>query len=183
MALFLIVAFLLIPIAEIAVFIQVGDLVGLWPTLFGIVLTAIIGGLLVRRQGFETLRRSRASMDRNELPVAELFDGLCILIAGALLLTPGFLTDTMGFLLLVPPLRALLRKSLWAELMRRGTFVHVDRGGGGPRGPFGRGQHRRGDGADGQVIEGEFTEVNEEEGPERRLDDRPDRDNPWRSRP
>jgi len=178
MAIFLIVAFLLIPVAEIAVFIQVGDLVGLGPTLLGIFLTAILGAALVRRQGFEALRRSRASLDRNELPVAELFDGLCLLTAGALLLTPGFLTDAVGFLLLVPPVRAVLRRLLWAELQRRGAAVHIHRsatGSGGPRHPRGWPGGR----SEGEIIEGEFVEVSEEEERNRRSSGLLDRENPW----
>lgn|SRR5690606_251294 len=181
MAIFLIVAFLLIPVAEIAVFIQVGDLVGLGPTLLGIFLTAILGAALVRRQGFETLRRSRASFDRNELPVAELFDGLCLLAAGALLLTPGFLTDAVGFLLLLPPLRGLLRRLLWAELQRRGATVHVRRSAtapGGPRHPGGWPSGR----SDGEVIEGEFVDVSDEEERNRPSGGFLDHDNPWKPR-
>src|SRR5512134_1583856 len=107
----MLVLFIVIPILEIAVFIQVGKWIGLWPTLAGIVMTALIGVALVRHQGFSVLRKAQDSVGEGRFPVAEVFDGLCLFIAGALLLIPGFLTDIVGFLLLIPPLRAWLRQS------------------------------------------------------------------------
>ncbi|MGP1394036.1 MAG: FxsA family protein [Inquilinaceae bacterium] len=126
---------LLTPLAEIFVFIQLGGLVGAWPTIAGIVATAIIGTALIRRQGLQTLNRARATADRGEPPVRELFDGLCLLVAGALLLTPGFITDGMGFLLLVPPLRAILGRHIWGWLERRGGLRAGPTRPGGPAGP------------------------------------------------
>ena len=90
------------PIVEIAVFIQVGGLIGLWPTLAAIVLTALIGTALLRQQGLATLARAQREMAAQRLPVRELFDGICLLLAGALLLTPGFVTDAIGGALLMP---------------------------------------------------------------------------------
>lgn len=98
-------AFIGVPILEIAVFIKAGEIIGLWPTLAIVVLTAIIGAALLRAQGLATLARARHSLDRGEIPVEEVFTGLCLLVAGALLLTPGFVTDTLGFLLFAPPVR------------------------------------------------------------------------------
>jgi UPF0716 protein FxsA len=103
--LLLILFFVGVPIAEIAVFIQAGEIIGLWPTLAAIVATAVIGAALLRAQGLATLERARRQVDQGRLPVREVFTGVCLLLAGALLLTPGFLTDTVGFLLLVPPVR------------------------------------------------------------------------------
>ena len=103
------IAFIAVPVIEIAVFIQAGERLGLWPTLAIIVLTAMIGTALLRHQGLAILARARESMEKNMLPVAEVFDGLCLLVAGALLITPGFVTDGAGFLLFVPALRAFLR--------------------------------------------------------------------------
>lgn len=126
MGFLILLAFIMVPIAEIAVFIKAGDLIGLWPTIAAVVLTAIIGTAMLRQQGLATLVRLRATMDRGELPVRELFDGACLLLAGALLLTPGFLTDAVGFLLLVPPVRALAGAALWHRMQRSGNFsVHV----------------------------------------------------------
>ena len=93
MAPIILLAFILVPIAEIAVFIQAGELIGLWPTIAAVILTAIIGTAMLRQQGIATLMRLRATVDRGEMPLREVFDGACLLIAGVLLLTPGFLTD------------------------------------------------------------------------------------------
>jgi UPF0716 protein FxsA len=101
----LVALFLLLPLAEIGVFIQVGGLIGLWPTLGLIVATAIAGGIIVRAQGLSVLARARGALEANRMPVFELFEGACILVAGALLLTPGFVTDSFGALLLVPGTR------------------------------------------------------------------------------
>ena len=98
-----------VPIVEIAVFIEVGGRIGLWPTVGTVVMTAIFGTALLRQQGLATLYKAQESLQQNRFPLAEVFDGLCLLFAGALLLTPGFVTDAVGFLLFVPPLRALLR--------------------------------------------------------------------------
>jgi UPF0716 protein FxsA len=108
----LILIFLGVPILEIAVFIQAGDILGLWPTLAAIVATAIIGGALIRAQGLATMDRARRSLDQGQAPVHEAFTGICLLLAGALLMTPGFLTDGVGFLLLIPPVRRSLGRWL-----------------------------------------------------------------------
>ena len=131
MAILLLALFIGVPILEIAVFIQAGALIGLWPTLAGIVITAIIGSFLLRWQGLATLGRLRQELDRGAVPTRELFDGACILLAGVLLLTPGFVTDTVGFLLFVPAVRT----ALLAFLAQR---VTLEAGIGGirePRGP------------------------------------------------
>lgn len=123
MGLFLLAAFIGIPILEIVVFIEAGDRFGLWPTLAAIVVTAVIGATLVRIQGFGVLMRTRQTLDAGIVPMAEAFDGLCLLLAGALLLTPGFITDTMGFLLLVPPFRVALRRWIGRYLVASGRIV------------------------------------------------------------
>ena len=112
-------AFILVPLIEIAVFIQVGGWIGLWPTLALIVLTAVLGTWQLRAQGIATLARARSQMERGVMPARELFDGLCLLVAGALLLTPGFVTDAVGGLLFVPPLRDFLRRMIGRHLLRR----------------------------------------------------------------
>lgn len=120
MPIILILIFVGVPVLEIAVFIQAGDIFGLWPTLAAIVATAIIGGALIRAQGLATVTRARQSLDRGQAPVREVFTGICLLLAGALLLTPGFLTDSVGFLLLVPPFRQVLGAWLLNILMQGG---------------------------------------------------------------
>lgn len=99
-----------VPIIEIALFIEVGGRIGLGPTLGVVILTALVGAALLRRQGLATLKSARASLVQNRLPIEEVFDGLCLAIAGALLLTPGFFTDAVGLALFVPPLRAAIRR-------------------------------------------------------------------------
>jgi UPF0716 protein FxsA len=101
----LFIAFLLVPLIEIALFIQVGGLIGLWPTLLIVVLTAIAGTALVRSQGAQALVRLRDSFDTLRDPTEPLAHGAMILFSGALLLTPGFFTDAIGFALLVPGVR------------------------------------------------------------------------------
>lgn len=106
------IIFVIVPLMEVYAFITVGEEIGVLQTLLLCVLTAMIGGFLVRKQGLETLFNAQGKMRRGELPVADLFDGFCLIVAGALLLTPGFVTDTVGFLLLIPPLRSRLRSYL-----------------------------------------------------------------------
>ena len=97
MPLVLLIAFIGIPLSEIAVFIQAGALIGLWPTVLAVILTAVIGTALLRHQGLSTLKRAQDSLKKGEVPVGALFEGVCLLIASLLLLTPGFITDSIGF--------------------------------------------------------------------------------------
>lgn len=96
---------LALPIAEIAVFILVGQYIGLWPTLGLILLTAITGSILLRVQGFGLLARIREETRQGRVPGRELVHGVMIFFAGILLLTPGFITDTLGVLLFIPAVR------------------------------------------------------------------------------
>lgn len=167
--------FIAVPLIEIGVFIQVGGLIGLWPTLAIVFITAIAGTALLKQQGLATLRRAQASLDRGEMPLREVFDGACLLFAGALLLTPGFVTDAIGLLLFLPPFRDALRRMIVPALMKRGTLhMQRTRGGfhGGYQGGFGGGPHgpRPGPGPGGPTdIEGEYREVDpaSERSPER----------------
>lgn len=118
MALIIPIVLILTPVIEITVFIALGGEIGIWNTISLIVITAIIGAWLLRNQGLSTLRRARESLDRHIFPVTELFDGICLLVAGLLLLTPGFVTDSIGFLLFLPPARRALRAWLWETLRR-----------------------------------------------------------------
>jgi UPF0716 protein FxsA len=112
------VAFIVVPLAEIAVLIKVGSWIGLAPTLALIILSAVVGTWMLRRQGFSVLIRAQRQLEQGELPVAEVFEGLCLVLAGALLLTPGFITDAFGALLLIPPVRALLYRQVGHYLER-----------------------------------------------------------------
>ncbi|MGF1475598.1 MAG: FxsA family protein [Geminicoccaceae bacterium] len=109
-------AFVAVPLVEIALFIQIGGWIGLWPTLATILATAAIGAWTIRLQGFALAQRARERFDRKELPVRETFDGLCLAVAGLLLLTPGFFTDVIGALLLLPPFRALAYRRVSARV-------------------------------------------------------------------
>lgn len=104
-----IILFLIIPLIEIYAFMAVGGEIGILKTLLLCVLTAIIGGLLVRQQGVDILQKAQNSFRQGTMPLEALFDGICIVISGALLLTPGFFTDIIGFSLLIPYFRQILR--------------------------------------------------------------------------
>jgi UPF0716 protein FxsA len=105
-------AFVAVPLVEIALFIEIGGLIGLGPTLALIVLTAVIGAWIVRQQGLGVLMRAQRQLSEGVLPVMEVFEGLCLVVAGLLLLTPGFFTDTLGALLLLPAARRALYRRL-----------------------------------------------------------------------
>ncbi|PYE84454.1 FxsA family protein [Pseudoroseicyclus aestuarii] len=128
---YLLIAFLLVPLIEIGLFIQVGGAIGLWPTLAIVVLTALAGTILVRREGMDALARLRGAMQELKDPSRPLADGAMILFAGALLLTPGFFTDACGFLLLIPGVRG----RLYAQLRKR-VKMQEFRVGGHPRQPY-----------------------------------------------
>ena len=141
MAIVLLLVFVITPIVEIAVFIQIGGEIGLWPTLAIVVFTAMVGTALLRAQGLATFAGAQESLARGEFPVSHLFDGACLLVAGALLLTPGFVTDGIGLALFFPPVRDLLKR--WAQA--RGRF----------QGHTGMGNGLRPGRKDG-IVEGEF---------------------------
>ena len=147
--------FIGIPIAEIALFLQVGDLIGLWPTLAAIVGTALLGTAILRRQGLAVLRDAQQTLDQGGLPVNPVIHGLFLVIGGVLLLTPGFLTDAVGFALLVPAVRLKIASALLAAL-KRSKSVQVysfDMGGSRPE------TSRRPPGGpdNGPIIEGEVV--------------------------
>ena len=106
----LLALFILLPAVELALLVQVDKLIGFWPTIGLILATGFIGSLLARREGLSVWRRLNQRMAEGGLPGKELLDGVIILLAGALLITPGVLTDVIGFLGLLPPSRALIRK-------------------------------------------------------------------------
>lgn len=149
----LLLAFIAVPLIEIALFIQVGGAIGLWPTLGVVVLTAMIGTWLVRAQGQLAMNNLRRSFSQLDDPSEPLAHGAMILIAGVLLLTPGFFTDALGFALLAPPVRTAVFN--WAR-----KRVNVTRFEMGPQ-PGPRDAYRDSRAGSGQsdVIEGEFTEI------------------------
>ncbi|HUC63432.1 MAG TPA: FxsA family protein [Alphaproteobacteria bacterium] len=145
MAPLILLAFLTLPFIEIAVFIRVGAAIGVLPTVALTLLSTAAGIALMRHQGLATLARARASAERNEPPVDEMLDGLCILLAGLLLIVPGFVTDALGLLLFIPAVRRRVRMRLWRGLEGRG----------GGRGP----------GGGGTVIETDYVVIKEDRKP------------------
>lgn len=97
--------FIIVPIMELYVLIQVGSEIGAFSTIWLVVLTAAIGAWLVRQQGISVIARIKDNLDKNQPPAVEMLEGAMLLITGVALLLPGFVTDAIGFLLLIPPLR------------------------------------------------------------------------------
>ena len=129
--------FIAVPLVEIYLLLEVGGVIGAVPTIGLVVLTAVVGAALVRAQGFSTLREVRGSLEAGEVPAVAIIEGIFLLVAGALLLTPGFVTDAIGFGCLVPP----LRRALIVRFIEM-RVIHARHSGPAPR--------------QGRVIEGEF---------------------------
>ncbi len=140
---YLLILFLTVPLIEIYFLIQVGEVIGAWPTVLLVVITAVLGVWLLRWQGLSTLTRVQSSLQHGELPAQAMLEGMLLLLAGALLLTPGFMTDGFGFLILVPP----LRQRLAGWLLQRGLLQA-----GMPPRSSRSSQHEQ------RTIEGEFEE-------------------------
>lgn len=121
MAAVLVLLFLVVPLAELYVIIQVGQAIGALSTIAVLILMGVAGGWLMKREGVGVLRRIRAQVERGQVPGRELVDGFLILFGGALMLTPGFLTDVLGLSLLLPPARAVVRAALARRLQHRVT--------------------------------------------------------------
>jgi len=104
--------FMIVPLAEIAFFVLIGNAIGLWPTLAGVLLTAVAGALVLRWQGLSLVSDIRSSMGAGRLPTRSLADAMMVAIAGLLLLLPGYFSDLLGILLLIPPVRTLIYRYL-----------------------------------------------------------------------
>jgi len=115
----LFVMFLVVPIVELAVIIQVGHVIGTWNTIAVLLLVSLGGAWLVKHEGVTVVRRFRVEMEAGHVPGRELADGVLILFAGALLLTPGFVTDIFGLLLLLPPVRSAVRAGAMHRVVAR----------------------------------------------------------------
>jgi len=159
--------FIVMPIAEMAVLIKVGGMIGVFNTIGLVLLTAVVGAWLLRQQGLATLLRANQRLNSGELPAKEVAEGLILAVGGALLLTPGFITDTVGFLCLIPGSRHWLA----AQALKRMTVAggsqsfHFQAGGfrQGPfdgQGPFGQRRPFDRD-ANGDIIEGEYEDETE----------------------
>jgi UPF0716 protein FxsA len=125
------VVFLVVPIVELAVILQVGQAIGVLETVALLVAVSVVGGWLVKREGVGVLRRISTAVQAGRVPGRDLADGALIVLAGALLITPGFLSDLLGIALLLPPVRAAIRPVLVSALARRAIGGRVRRSGGG----------------------------------------------------
>jgi UPF0716 protein FxsA len=156
----LVLLFLVLPIAELYVIIQVGQAIGLLPTLAILILDGFVGAALARSQGRAAWEHFNRALSAGRVPARETFDGAMIILGGALLLAPGFITDAIGFLLLVPPTRAMLRGAITRLASRRlgfGWRVSAPRGAGAPPSDDHLGNGRRTDGS--YDFEGTAREV------------------------
>ncbi|WP_342607714.1 FxsA family protein [Vibrio tritonius] len=139
--------FIAVPIVEISLFIQVGHVLGVWPTIGLVLLTAFVGASLVRSQGIQTLMSVQQRLQQGELPAQQIFEGVVLVVAGLLLLTPGFLTDCTGMILLLPVPRAKVARYLMSKmtLTTMGGSFHSSQDG-----PFDHSSQ------DGRTFDGEF---------------------------
>lgn len=164
MALVLVILFIVVPIAELYVLIQIGQAIGILPTIALLILDSVLGAMLMRSQGRAAWTRLHRVLAEGRVPGREVLDGALVIFGGALLLTPGFLSDLLGLILLLAPTRALVRRVLVARLgrllvanaaagaqHRMGRMFTFQTGGGGPRGPA--------PGAGADVVEGTAREV------------------------
>jgi UPF0716 protein FxsA len=115
----LILLFIAVPIAELFVIIQVGQAIGVWWTIGLLIADSVLGSMLMRAQGRAAWRRFNEAVQAGRVPAREVLDGALVIFGGALLLTPGFLTDVLGLILLLPPTRALVRRVLARRLAHR----------------------------------------------------------------
>jgi len=130
--------FLAVPLIEIAILIEIGKVVGAAYTIILVIGTAALGAALLRQQGLSTIAKVQMNMDQGNLPATELIEGLILLVAGALLLTPGFFTDVFGFLVLIPALRRRIAQTFLSNFIQ--TQINIRRTN------------------DGNIIEGEHWE-------------------------
>ncbi len=152
MGLLLVLLFLVVPVVEIYVIVQVGQQIGALPTVALLLVESLIGAWIVRREGSRAWAALRTAVSGGQLPSRELADAALVLVGGTLLLTPGFVTDVVGFLVVLPLTRPVARRLLAAFLARRAT-VAVSRFGPLPR-PGSRGRGPHGD----QVVPGEVVD-------------------------
>jgi len=157
MPLLLPLALIAVPLIEIALFVVVGGRIGLFATIAVVIVTAVAGAALLRRQGLAAIEEARRAAEAGHMPIGSVIDGLFLFAAGLLLLTPGFLTDAIGFLLFVRPLRRALAAWIWRRLVASGSVhVYAARSGPSPDAP-----RQRPGGA--PVIEGDYVEIEETE--------------------
>jgi len=145
---FLFLIFIIVPITEMLLLFEVADHIGAWYTLGLVVLTAVIGIQVLKQQGLSTLTRANQRIESGELPAQEMIEGIFLAVGGAFLLTPGFITDTLGFMFLIGPIRRLLVQAL----IKSGKLTILQAGG--QRQFFYK--HHTSSSEDSRVYEGEF---------------------------
>lgn len=148
--------FIAVPVIEIALFIQVGGVLGVWPTIALVLLTAIVGASLVRSQGLQTLLTVQQRLAQGQLPAQQILEGVMLAVAGVLLLTPGFFTDILGMLVLLPAPRAYLAKQLIGRVVVGN--IHASGAGFEQPNPF----HDRAN-PNGTIYEGEFERKDDQD--------------------
>jgi UPF0716 protein FxsA len=122
-AVLLVILFIVLPVAEIYVIIKIGGAIGVLPTIALLILDGLLGAALLRSQGRAAWRRFNEALAAGKIPAREVFDGAMVIMGGALLITPGFITDIFGLLLLIPPSRAMLRGIVTKIGLGRAAFA------------------------------------------------------------
>ncbi|MEO9494069.1 MAG: FxsA family protein [Vibrio splendidus] len=159
----LLLLFIFVPIIEIGLFIQVGGFLGLWPTIALVLITAFVGASLVRSQGIQTLMSVQGRLQQGEMPAQQILEGVMLAVAGVLLLTPGFMTDALGMLVLLPAPRAMIAKKMMVTNMSGGFHAGGQAGFG--QSPFGQDPFNSGpsdQSKDGNTFEGEFEKKDDD---------------------
>ncbi|WP_086984581.1 FxsA family protein [Vibrio aphrogenes] len=153
----LVILFICVPIIEIALFIQVGGVIGLWPTIAIVLLTAFFGASLVRSQGIQTVMSVQSRLQQGELPAQQIIEGVMLAVAGVLLLTPGFMTDLLGMIVLLPAPRAWLAQQAMQRVKVNASSTHFHSQYG--DNPFQNSEHDQ----QGDIFEGEFEKQADED--------------------
>ena len=156
---FLVLLFVVVPIIELFVIIQVGEAIGVLPTIALLVADALLGSMLMRSQGRIAWGRFNAALAEGRIPHREVLDGALVIFGGALLLTPGFVTDVLGIILLLPPTRILVRGLVARRLLPRIVITRFGAPAAAAAGAARPGGPRRRPGGDGADVEGTATEV------------------------
>ena len=163
----LLLLFIFVPIIEIGLFIQVGGFLGLWPTIALVLITAFVGASLVRSQGIQTLMSVQGRLQQGEMPAQQILEGVMLAVAGVLLLTPGFMTDALGMLVLLPAPRAMIAKKMMEKMVvsNMSSGFHAGGQAGFGQSPFGQDPFNRDpsdQSKDGNTFEGEFEKKDDD---------------------
>ncbi|WP_061019194.1 FxsA family protein [Vibrio splendidus] len=163
----LLLLFIFVPIIEIGLFIQVGGFLGLWPTIALVLITAFVGASLVRSQGIQTLMSVQGRLQQGEMPAQQILEGVMLAVAGVLLLTPGFMTDALGMLVLLPAPRAMIAKKMMEKMVVKNMSGGFHAGGqtGFGQSHFGQDPFNRDpfdQSKDGNTFEGEFEKKDDD---------------------